>query len=173
MPKTLNGEKGSKRAETAKGSRGADAEKGSKKTGKTKGSTKAETAKGSKGAETARRTKRPDTEKEARRLEPVVPRALSDVKKHIVSKFPEMKGVRPSVVKRKVPVDVGIVDMIEKIDGELGATLAKMKSTPPKREIYCASFEKKIKTSSGSVLQKIVRVTFDKEGHILKLVSSK
>jgi hypothetical protein len=146
MPKTLNAEKGSKKAQTEKGS---------------------------KRAETAKRTKKPETEKGARRPESVVPRVLNDVKKHIVSKFPEMKGVRPSVVKRKVPADVSIVDMIEKINGELGATLAKMKSTPRKREIYCASFEKKIKTSSGSVLQKIVRVTFDKEGHILKLVSSK
>jgi len=98
---------------------------------------------------------------------------LDDVKKEIVSRFPEMKGVRPSVVRRKVPADASIVDMIGKIDGELGATLSKIKGTARKREIYCASFEKKIKTSGGGVFQKIVRVTFDKDGHILKLVSSK
>lgn len=84
-----------------------------------------------------------------------------------------MKGVRPSVVRRKVPADVGIVDMIGRINGELGATLARMKTTARKVELYCASFEKKIKTSGGSTFQKIVRVTFDKEGHILKLISSK
>jgi hypothetical protein len=129
--------------------------------------------KGSKKTETARGTGRPETVKGTGRSDSVAPKVLSDVKKHIVSRFPEMRGVRPSVVKRKVPADVGIVDMIEKIDGELGATLAKMKGTARKREIYCASFEKKIKTSTGSVLQKVVRVTFDREGHILKLISSK
>jgi hypothetical protein len=150
-----------------------DPEKRTRKPGAEKGSRRTETTKGSKGAETEKRTRKPGAEKGAKRPEPVVPSVLNDVKKHIVSRFPEMKGVRPSVVKRKVPADLGIVDMIEKIDGELGATLARIKSTPRKREIYCASFEKKIKTSSGGVLQKIVRVTFDKEGHILKLVSSK
>ena len=121
----------------------------------------------------AKRSKKVETERGARRPESVASSVLHDVRKQIVSRFPEMKGVRPSVVKRKVPSDVSIVDMIGKIDGELGATLAGMKTRVRKREIYCASFEKKIKTSTGSVLRKIVRVTFDKDGHILKLVSSK
>lgn len=118
-------------------------------------------------------SKKADTEKDTKGIRAPAPNVLNDVKKEIVSRFPEMKGVRPSVVRRKVPADASIVDMIAKIDGELGAALSKIKSTTHKREIYCASFEKKIKTSSGSVLQKIVRVTFDKDGHILKLVSSK
>jgi hypothetical protein len=146
MPKTLNVEKGSRKT---------GAEKDIKRPGAAKG------------------TKRPDAVKGPQGPEVLASRVLNDVKKQIVSQFPEMKGVRPSVVKRKVPADVSIVDMIGKIDGELGATLTKMKGAARKREIYCASFEKKMKTSSGSVLQKIVRVTFDREGHILKLVSSK
>jgi len=155
MSKTLNASKGSKKTETARGSEKAGSARGSRRVGATEASKKSEAEKG------------------ARSPGDIAPGVLNDVKKHIVSRFPEMKGVRPSVVKRKVPVDVSLVEMIGKIDGELGATLAKMKTAPRKREIYCASFEKTIRTSSGSVLQKIVRVTFDKDGHILKLVSSK
>jgi hypothetical protein len=81
-------------------------------------------------------------------------KAIREVKKEIVSKFPEMKGVKPSVVKRRVPADTELLSLIEQIDGELGAKLAGMKRR-------------------GTVLRKVVRVTFDGDGHILKLVSSK
>jgi hypothetical protein len=100
-------------------------------------------------------------------------KAIREVKKEIVSKFPEMKGVKPSVVKRKVPADTELLSLIEQIDGELGAKLAGMKRRGVARQIYCASFEKRMKTERGTVLQKVVRVTFDEDGHILKLVSSK
>jgi len=120
-----------------------------------------------------RGSKKAETGSHARKPVTVTPKVLEDVRKQIVSRFPEMKGVRPSVVRRRLPSDASIVDMIEKIDGELGTTLARMKTKASKKEIYCASFERKIKTSAGGMIQKIVRVTFDKEGHILKLVSSK
>jgi hypothetical protein len=200
MSKTLDRKQGLRDNDTARGTRRSDVGKRSKRTETTKAQEKADTAsaakrpgiekrsrktvttKAPKKIETARDARKPkasrgvertETKRDAARPGLVVPRAFNNVRKEIVSRFPEMKGVRPSVVKRKVPADVGIVDMIGKIDGELGATLAKMKTSARKREIYCASFEKKIKTSGGSVLQKIVRVTFDKEGHILKLVASK
>ncbi len=100
-------------------------------------------------------------------------KAIREVKKEVVSKFPEMKGVKPNVVKRRVPPDSDLPGLIQEIDGELGAKLAGMKYRVSMRELYCASFEKKVKTERGTLLSKIVRVTFDEEGHILKLVSSK
>ncbi|KPJ58962.1 MAG: hypothetical protein AMJ46_13100 [Latescibacteria bacterium DG_63] len=100
-------------------------------------------------------------------------KVLKEIKKKIVTRFPEMKGVRPTVVKRRLPPDADLIHVIGKIDGKLGKSLARMKGTTRRREIYCASFEKKMKASRGAVLRKIVRVTFDREGHILKLVSSK
>jgi hypothetical protein len=106
-------------------------------------------------------------------IEKVPAKVLREIKKEITDRFPEMKGVRPSVVKRRVPPDKDLVHLIGKIDGELGKRLSKKKGVVRRREIYCASFEKKLKASRGAVLRKIVRVTFDGEGHILKLVSSK
>ncbi|UCF78069.1 MAG: hypothetical protein JSW03_08135 [Candidatus Eiseniibacteriota bacterium] len=100
-------------------------------------------------------------------------KVLSKIKKEIVSRFPEMKGVRPEVVKRRLPPDADLIHVIGKIDGELRKSLTRMKGVRRKREIYCASFETKMKASRGAVLRRIVRVTFDGEGHILKLVSSK
>jgi len=99
--------------------------------------------------------------------------AVREVKKEIVAKFPEMKGVRPDIVRRKVPADKDVLDLIGQIDGDLGARLAGAKGRMAAKEIYCASFEKETKTERGTVLRRIVRVTFDREGHILKLVSSK
>ncbi len=99
--------------------------------------------------------------------------AVREVKKEIVAKFPEMKGVRPEVVRRKVPADKDLLELIGQIDGELGARLAGAKGRTTAKEIYCASFEKETKTERGTVLRRVVRVTFDKDGHILKLVSSK
>jgi len=99
--------------------------------------------------------------------------AVREVKKEIVAKFPEMKGVRPSVVRRKVPAERDVLDLIGQIDGELGARLASAKGRASMRELYCASFEKETKTERGTVIRRIVRVTFDRDGHILKLVSSK
>jgi hypothetical protein len=106
-------------------------------------------------------------------LDVVPQKVLKEIKKEIVARFPEMKGVRPSVVKRRLPPDAELLHVIGKIDVKLGKSLKKTKGTVRKREIYCASFEKKMKASRGAVLSKIVRVTFDGEGHILKLVSSK
>jgi hypothetical protein len=106
-------------------------------------------------------------------LDVVPPKVLKEIKREIVSRFPEMKGVRPSVVKRRLPPDADLVHLIGKIDVKLGKSLTKTKGAPRKREIFCASFEKKMKASRGATLRKIVRVTFDGEGHILKLVSSK
>jgi hypothetical protein len=100
-------------------------------------------------------------------------RAVREVKREIVAKFPEMKGVRPSVVRRKVPAEKGVLELIGQIDGELGARLAGVKGRVAARDIYCASFEKETTTERGTVLRRIVRVTFDREGNILKLVSSK
>ena len=99
--------------------------------------------------------------------------AVREVKKEIVARFPEMKGVRPNVVRRKVPDDHDVLELIGQIDGELGERLAGAKSRTAVKEIYCASFEKETKTERGTVLRRIVRVTFDREGNILKLVSSK
>ncbi len=106
-------------------------------------------------------------------LNVVSPKVLKEIKKEIVARFPEMKGVRPNVVRRRMPPDADLVHIIGKIDVELGKSLRKTKGTGRKRDIYCASFEKKMKASRGAVLRKIVRVTFDGDGHILKLVSSK
>jgi hypothetical protein len=100
-------------------------------------------------------------------------KAIREVEKEIVAKFPEMKGVRPNVVRRKVPAEADLLELIERIDGELGAKLVGAKGKATMQEIYCASFEKEMKTERGTVLRRIVRVTFDREGHILKLVSSK
>jgi hypothetical protein len=100
-------------------------------------------------------------------------KAVRVVEKEIVSKFPEMKGVRPSVVRRKVPAEHDLLELIEKINGELGARLSDAKAAATMQEIYLASFEKEMKTERGTVLRRIVRVTFDREGNILKLVSSK
>lgn len=100
-------------------------------------------------------------------------KVLKEVKREIVSRFPEMKGVRPTVVRRRLPHDADLVHVIGRIDGELKRKLTKSKSALRRREIYCASFEKEMTASRGAVLKKIVRVTFDREGHILKLVSSK
>ena len=99
--------------------------------------------------------------------------AVREVKKEIAAKFPEMKGVRPNVVRRKVPAEQDVLELIGQINGELGARLAGAKGRTAVKEIYCASFEKETKTERGTVLRRIVRVTFDREGHILKLVSSK
>lgn len=99
--------------------------------------------------------------------------AMREVKKEILAKFPEMKGVRPSVVRRKVPAEQDLLDLIGEIDGELGARLAGAKGMASMQEIYCASFEKETKTDRGTLIRRIVRVTFDRKGHILKLVSSK
>jgi len=86
---------------------------------------------------------------------------------------PRDEGVRPSVVRRKVPAERDVLDLIGQIDGELGARLASAKGRASMRELYCASFEKETKTERGTVIRRIVRVTFDRDGHILKLVSSK
>ena len=99
--------------------------------------------------------------------------AVREVKKEIVAKFPEMKGVRPSVARRRVPAERDVLDLIGQIDGELGARLVGAKGKASMQEIYCASFEKETKTERGTVIRRIVRVTFDRDGHILKLVSSK
>ncbi len=100
-------------------------------------------------------------------------KAVRVVEKEIVAKFPEMKGVRPSVVRRKVPAEHDLLELIEKIDGELGARLVGAKASAAMQDIYLASFEKEMKTERGTVLRRVVRVTFDREGNILKLVSSK
>jgi hypothetical protein len=100
-------------------------------------------------------------------------KAIRGVEKQIVAKFPEMKGVRPNVVRRRVPEEADLLSMIEKINGELGAKLSVGKGKVAMNEIYLASFEKEMKSERGTVLRRIVRVTFDRDGHILKLVSSK
>ena len=138
-----------------------------------KAGTKARVSSNPKAKATARAATKPGCRTSAGVTDKAPVKAVRVVEKEIVAKFPEMKGVRPSVVRRKVPAEHDLLELIEKIDGELSARLVGAKASAAMQDIYLASFEKEMKTERGTVLRRVVRVTFDREGNILKLVSSK
>lgn len=92
---------------------------------------------------------------------------VGDIKKSCVSrakrlvrdKFPEMTGVEPSLEKKQV-VSKGMGRKTDGLDG-----------TPT--EHYVVTFEKDVSLPGGGSLKRMVRVTVDETGEVVKLTSSK
>jgi hypothetical protein len=86
-------------------------------------------------------------------------KCVSQAKRLVREKFPEMAGVEPSL-KKKRAVGKGIG---RKSDGPNGTSTAH----------YVVTFEKDVSLPGGGSLKRMVRVTVDETGEVVKLTSSK
>lgn len=83
-------------------------------------------------------------------------RCVSKAKKIVREKFPEMSGVEPAVGRRR---------SVSKGAGPRGNV--------SRSGHYVLTFEKEITLPGGRSLKRLVRVTMDESGEVVKLTSSK
>lgn len=86
-------------------------------------------------------------------------RCISKAKRLVREKFPEMAGVEPSLTKKRM-VSKGLG---RKSSGPDGSSM----------EHYVVTFEKDVSLPGGGSLKRMVRVTVDETGEVVKLTSSK
>ena len=86
-------------------------------------------------------------------------RCVSRAKRLVRDKFPEMAGVEPSLEKKRA-VSKGI---------------GRRSSGPDRASTghYVVTFEKDVSLPGGGSLKRMVRVTVDETGEVVKLTSSK
>jgi len=97
-------------------------------------------------------------------------RYVSKAKTLVGEKFPEMKGVKPSVsVKRSQGKQLSARQL--KSGNPPGGGRGAGTSAPDKR--YIVTFEREIALPGGGKMKRMVRVTMDESGEVMKLTSSK
>ncbi len=82
-------------------------------------------------------------------------RHVAKAKRLVFEKFPEMAGAKPSVSEKR-----------SQSKGKLGGDQKA-------RTRYILTFEKDVHLPGGSRLKRLVRVTMDNTGEVIKLSSSK
>jgi len=98
-------------------------------------------------------------------------RYVSKAKALVGEKFPEMKGVKPSVsVKRSQGKQLS-ARQLKSGNPRSGGSGAARASVPDKR--YIVTFEREIALPGGGKMKRMVRVTMDESGEVMKLTSSK
>ncbi|MFZ1947747.1 MAG: C25 family cysteine peptidase [bacterium] len=94
---------------------------------------------------------------------------LESVKRLVAARFPEMEGVDPDLAEESVALDGGLAEKVLKLrpqhakgDGE----------SVRERRVFVASFARLVISGERRV-ERIVRITFDERGEVLKIVTSK
>ncbi len=82
-------------------------------------------------------------------------RHVAKAKRLVSEKFPEMAGTRPSVSEKS------------------SQSKAAVKGERAVQKRYVLTFEKNVSLPGGSELKRLVRVTMDDAGEVLRLTSSK
>jgi uncharacterized lipoprotein YehR (DUF1307 family) len=101
--------------------------------------------------------------------------AVKKVIKQVARKYPELSGVEPVVEEKTTAPGEAVISALSRVDRKLAATLQKSKTLTKQKQVkmYVARFEKVVVTQRGDRIRKIVRVSFDRNGEILKTVVSK
>ena len=86
---------------------------------------------------------------------------LNNVKKKISQEFPEFKGIEPKITEKKIAPQEELYRKLE-----LGA---------PKqfRSVYRLQFKKTIQTVDHVAIERILTVTLDEQGEIIKITQSR
>lgn len=87
-------------------------------------------------------------------------RHVDRAKKLVLEKFPEMAGVEPSLSKKR-----------SQCKGVGRKPTSSTSADRPRH--YVLTFEKDVSLPEGRSLKRLVRVTMNESGEVLKLVSSK
>jgi hypothetical protein len=103
-----------------------------------------------------------------RSREMVSEEVLAGIKKIAAQRFPEMAGVEPEVSERK---DVSGGAVAGKVASLRPGSAAKAGPRPPGR-VFVASFRHTIAVGEREI-ERVVRVTFLEDGHVMKVVTSK
>jgi hypothetical protein len=104
---------------------------------------------------------------------------VSKAKELVFAKFPEMDGAKPSVSKRD-PQGKGLVAVQQTIGSSVGSLTGDYgepvepqggnSGCPPR---YVVTFEREVPLPGGGRMKRLVRVTMDETGEVLRLASSK
>ncbi|MGD8997130.1 MAG: hypothetical protein PVH80_03410 [Anaerolineae bacterium] len=106
-------------------------------------------------------------------------RHVAKAKELVFEKFPEMDGTRPSVSKGtfragKTAERTGSgSSSTGSAAGRCGEPLEAQVSSSGQRARYVVTFERDVPLPGGGKMKRLVRVTMDESGEVLKLVSSK
>lgn len=87
-------------------------------------------------------------------------RYIKRAKRLVRDKFPEMSGIEPSLSKKRFTSK-----------GKRAASAGSAGSSPHGR--YVLTFERDVCLPGGGSLKRLVRVTMDETGEVVKLTSSK
>ncbi|MDI6809670.1 MAG: hypothetical protein QME66_11920 [Candidatus Eisenbacteria bacterium] len=100
---------------------------------------------------------------------------VKKVTSQIAKKYPELSGVEPVVEERIAAPAEAVISALSRVDRKLVATLQKSRTVTKQKQVkmYVARFEKVVVTQRGDRIRKIVKVSFDRNGEILKTVVSK
>jgi hypothetical protein len=89
------------------------------------------------------------------------------VKRIAVSRFPEMDGVEPEVAEERTALDGSLARKVME-----RRPASREKASRFQGRIFVASFKRVVVTGDRSV-ERVVRITFDERGGVLKIVTSK
>jgi len=94
---------------------------------------------------------------------------IESIKRLVASRFPEMQGVEPDLAEETTALDGALA----------GKVLKRRPQSTPKgagrvveRKIFVASFSRHVAAGDRKV-ERVVRITFDERGEVLKIVTSK
>jgi hypothetical protein len=111
------------------------------------------------------------------RSEMISEEILAAIKRVVASRFPEMEGVEPDLAEEKTALDGSLAKKVlarRPAAREKGAQPGAEKGATARveRRVFVASFARLVVSEDRNV-QRVVRVTFDDRGEVLKVVTSK
>jgi hypothetical protein len=94
-------------------------------------------------------------------------RYVAKAKEIVLEKFPEMEGVKPSVsVKRSQSKELSARE------SSFGPSVGAGRGSEGCAR-YVVTFERDIRLPGGAQMKRLVHVTMDESGHVLRVTSSK
>jgi hypothetical protein len=94
---------------------------------------------------------------------------LESVKRLVASRFPEMDGVNPEIAEERASLDGSVAEKVLKLRPQHAKAGGE---SVTERRVFIASFARLV-VSGERQIQRIVRITFDERGEVLKIVTSK
>ena len=94
---------------------------------------------------------------------------VDSIKQIVASRFPEMAGVEPDLGVETTALDGALA---KKVRSRRPLSEEKAKGQVIERRVFIASF-KRLVTAGDRRVERVVRITFDERGEVLKIVTSK
>ena len=91
----------------------------------------------------------------------ITKKTIDRVKKRVLKRFPEFKGIKPKITEKRIkPQDI---------------LYKKLSMGAPKqvKKVFSMKFKKRIRTADKTEIERILTITLDEAGEIIKITQSR